>query len=86
MSCSLNIDATIPDQTTNDSFSDNQNGSHERPNRDLSPRSREELRLRVNARERQRMHDLNSAMDALRQVTLRAEISDEMLSNAFINY
>lgn len=34
----------------------------------LSPRSKEEIRLRVNARERQRMHDLNSAMDALRQV------------------
>lgn len=32
----------------------------------LSPRSREYLRLRVNARERQRMHDMNSALDALR--------------------
>lgn len=32
----------------------------------LSPRSKEELRLKVNARERQRMHDMNSALDALR--------------------
>ena len=40
----------------------------ERKARQLSPRQREELRLRVNQRERQRMHDLNSAMDALRQV------------------
>ena len=36
--------------------------------RSLSPRSREDLRLRVNSRERTRMHDLNGAMDALRQV------------------
>ena len=35
----------------------------------LSPRSREELRLRVNCRERQRMHDLNAAMDSLREVS-----------------
>lgn len=34
----------------------------------LSPQSREELRLRVNCRERQRMHDLNAAMDSLREV------------------
>ena len=33
----------------------------------LSPRSREYLRLRVNARERQRMHDMNLALDALRR-------------------
>lgn len=33
----------------------------------LSPRSREYLRLRVNARERQRMHDMNVALDALRR-------------------
>ena len=32
----------------------------------MSPRSKEELRLKVNARERQRMHDMNSALDALR--------------------
>ncbi len=36
--------------------------------RPLSPRSKEELRLKVNQRERQRMHDLNMALDALRQV------------------
>ena len=34
----------------------------------LDPEQREEMRLRVNARERLRMHDLNSAMDSLRQV------------------
>jgi len=33
----------------------------------LSPRSREYLRLRVNSRERQRMHDMNLALDALRR-------------------
>lgn len=30
----------------------------------------EEVRLRINSRERQRMHDLNSALDSLRQVGL----------------
>jgi class B basic helix-loop-helix protein 1/6/7 len=30
--------------------------------------AQEELRLRVNMRERQRMHDINAALDALRQV------------------
>lgn len=34
----------------------------------LSPDTKEELRLRVNSRERQRMHDINGALDALRQV------------------
>ena len=38
--------------------------------RDLSPKTKEELRLRVNARERERMHDINGAMDALRQVII----------------
>ncbi|ESO12004.1 hypothetical protein HELRODRAFT_138707, partial [Helobdella robusta] len=28
----------------------------------------QELRLKVNSRERKRMHDLNSALDALREV------------------
>ena len=28
----------------------------------------EDIRLRINSRERQRMHDLNSALDSLRQV------------------
>ena len=32
----------------------------------LSPRAKEELRLKVNARERQRMHEMNNALDALR--------------------
>jgi class B basic helix-loop-helix protein 1/6/7 len=36
--------------------------------RPLSPRSQENARLKVNHRERERMHNLNSAMDALRQV------------------
>lgn len=30
----------------------------------------EEVRLRINSRERQRMHDINSALDSLRQVLL----------------
>ncbi|ELT97096.1 hypothetical protein CAPTEDRAFT_179137, partial [Capitella teleta] len=34
----------------------------------LPPDAQEELRLRVNMRERQRMHDINGALDALRQV------------------
>lgn len=34
----------------------------------LSPDAQEEVRLRVNLRERQRMHDINGALDALRQV------------------
>ena len=37
-------------------------------NQRLSPHAREDLRLRINCRERQRMHDLNMAMDSLRQV------------------
>ena len=41
--------------------------------RPLSPRSKEELRLKVNQRERQRMHDLNMALDALRQVRILFE-------------
>ena len=36
--------------------------------KNLSQDEQEDLRLKVNARERQRMHDLNSALDALRQV------------------
>lgn len=42
--------------------------NRDKAGRPLSPRAKEELRLRVNSRERQRMHGLNSAMDALRQV------------------
>jgi hypothetical protein len=41
-----------------------------RYSRDLSPKTKEDLRLRVNERERDRMHDINGAMDALRQVRL----------------
>lgn len=36
--------------------------------KNLTAEEQEELRLKVNSRERMRMHDLNSAMDALRQV------------------
>ena len=36
--------------------------------RQLSPVAQEDLRLRINHRERERMHDMNSALDALRQV------------------
>ena len=41
-----------------------------RCSRDLSPNTKDDLRLRVNARERERMHVINGAMDALRQVRL----------------
>ncbi|KAK2147758.1 hypothetical protein LSH36_537g01014 [Paralvinella palmiformis] len=47
---------------------DDDSYSRSRYPRDLSPKTKEELRLRVNARERERMHDINGAMDALRQV------------------
>ena len=40
----------------------------DRKHRQLSPTSREDLRLKINHRERERMHDLNGSMDALRQV------------------
>jgi len=44
------------------------------PSASLSPRSREFLRLRVNARERQRMHDMNLALDALRRAMPYAQV------------
>ena len=37
-------------------------------------RKPEKIRLRVNGRERQRMHDINSALDALRQVIIKFNI------------
>ena len=46
---------------------DARRSSTSQPAATLSPRSREYLRLRVNARERQRMHDMNLALDALRR-------------------
>ncbi|KAE8624354.1 hypothetical protein XENTR_v10005928 [Xenopus tropicalis] len=36
--------------------------------RELTQENQHELRLKVNSRERQRMHDLNQAMDGLREV------------------
>ena len=44
----------------------------------LSPRSREYLRLRVNARERQRMHDMNLALDALRRAMPYAQVANDV--------
>ena len=66
------------DEISNQSGSDNEDQSND-ANTVSSPYIRkfdrrhksnvpEEVRLRVNSRERQRMHDLNSALDSLRQV------------------
>ena len=57
----------LTEDMTDLSFDDVMDADHKR-SRLIDPDQREELRLRVNARERMRMHDLNSAMDALRQV------------------
>ena len=65
------------DEISNGSLSDNEDQSEDR--KPVSPYIRkfdrrhtsnvpEEVRLRVNSRERQRMHDLNSALDSLRSV------------------
>ena len=56
-------------EITQDDTYDDDEYSRSRYSRDLSPKAREGLRLRVNARERERMHDINGAMDALRQVS-----------------
>ena len=45
-----------------------ENFRHRKKHLHLSPQSREHLRLRINHRERERMHDLNQSLDALRQV------------------
>ncbi|XP_072300186.1 oligodendrocyte transcription factor 1 [Eucyclogobius newberryi] len=39
-----------------------------KPQRDLDPAEQQELRRKINSRERRRMQDLNVAMDALREV------------------
>ncbi|XP_067085418.1 LOW QUALITY PROTEIN: oligodendrocyte transcription factor 1 [Osmerus mordax] len=39
-----------------------------KPQRELSPEEQQELRRKINSRERKRMQDLNVAMDALREV------------------
>ncbi|XP_076011268.1 oligodendrocyte transcription factor 1 [Genypterus blacodes] len=39
-----------------------------KPQRELSPEEQQELRRKINSRERKRMQDLNTAMDALREV------------------
>lgn len=39
-----------------------------KPHRELSPTEQQELRRKINTRERRRMQDLNVAMDALREV------------------
>ncbi|KAH9500191.1 hypothetical protein Btru_077446 [Bulinus truncatus] len=50
-----------------DSVSDSE-GSDTHPTQGSRSRVPEHVRLRINSRERQRMHDLNSALDSLRQV------------------
>uniref|UniRef100_A0A7N8XPA2 Oligodendrocyte transcription factor 1 n=1 Tax=Mastacembelus armatus TaxID=205130 RepID=A0A7N8XPA2_9TELE len=46
-----------------------QNGQRStKPQRELSPEEQQELRRKINSRERKRMQDLNIAMDALREV------------------
>lgn len=66
------------DEISNQSFSDNEDQSDDRKQvsppyiRKFDRRHKsnvpEEVRLRVNSRERQRMHDLNAALDSLRSV------------------
>ena len=66
------------DEISNQSFSDNDEQSEDRKpasppyirkfDRRHKSNVPEDVRLRVNSRERQRMHDLNSALDSLRQV------------------
>ncbi|GFR63568.1 oligodendrocyte transcription factor 2 [Elysia marginata] len=52
--------------------SNSHNGDHLKSPAIFGSKSKvpEEVRLRINSRERQRMHDLNSALDSLRQVRL----------------
>uniref|UniRef100_A0A087YPZ3 Oligodendrocyte transcription factor 1 n=1 Tax=Poecilia formosa TaxID=48698 RepID=A0A087YPZ3_POEFO len=44
-----------------------------KPQKELSPEEQQELRRKINSRERKRMQDLNVAMDALREVMVPYE-------------
>ena len=73
--CSSSHSRTDQLRRSPDMFSDSETTPYlrepnrrDRGNKPLSPDTREELRLKINGRERQRMHDLNGAMDCLRQV------------------
>ena len=58
---------------------DSQFGPYRRTSqKTLDPDDKEDLRLKINGRERERMHDLNSAMDALRQVKLKIATSNNL--------
>lgn len=61
------VDDDLSDQrdSSGDSLDSSGNTSYSYGSKSRVP---EELRLKVNSRERQRMHDLNSALDGLRQV------------------
>lgn len=70
-------DVKVDEELSNQSFSDNEDLSDDdksvntpyirKYTRRQKPNVPEDVRLRVNGRERQRMHDLNSALDSLRQ-------------------
>lgn len=51
-----------------DSDSEKSRSPHKRSCHDLDPEDLEEQRLKVNLRERDRMHDMNGALDSLRAV------------------
>uniref|UniRef100_A0A3B3DMB9 Oligodendrocyte transcription factor 1 n=1 Tax=Oryzias melastigma TaxID=30732 RepID=A0A3B3DMB9_ORYME len=51
-----------------------------KPQRELSPEEQQELRRKINSRERKRMQDLNIAMDALREVMVPYASSPSSLS------
>ena len=76
---SSQIDDKSNSEVSDQSFSDNEEEHSDVYKSDLTPYIRkfkrrnksgapDDVRLRVNSRERQRMHDLNAAMDSLRQV------------------
>nr|XP_005995656.1 PREDICTED: oligodendrocyte transcription factor 3-like [Latimeria chalumnae] len=56
------------EQSEPSSSSSSRAGGKARTEKDRSEDGLQELRLKVNSRERKRMHDLNEAMDGLRQV------------------
>ncbi|KAM9344383.1 oligodendrocyte transcription factor 1 [Pholidichthys leucotaenia] len=52
-----------------------------KPQRELSPEEQQELRRKINSRERKRMQDLNNAMDALREVMVPYASSPSSVSS-----
>ncbi|XP_034042246.1 oligodendrocyte transcription factor 1 [Thalassophryne amazonica] len=53
-----------------------------KPQRELSPKEQQELRRKINSRERKRMQDLNIAMDALREVMVPYACSPSSVSSS----